>query len=65
MDKILFDTNIILDWLLERKEFYESSTRCIEFCKNSMIQGFITPHSISDIFLSCVKKKDWQNLKNS
>ncbi len=29
MDKILFDTNIILDWLLERKDFYESSTRCI------------------------------------
>ena len=57
MDKILFDTNIILDWLLERKDFYESSTRCIEFCKNSLIQGFLTPHSISDIFYIMRKEK--------
>ena len=57
MDKILFDTNIILDWLLERDEFFESSARCIELCKNSMIQGFLTPHSISDIFYILRKEK--------
>ncbi len=57
MDKILFDTNIILDWLLEREKFYESSARCIELCKNSMIQGFLTPHSISDIFYILRKEK--------
>ena len=58
MDKILFDTNIILDWLLKRKDFYEWSTRCIEFCKNSVIQGFLTPHSISDIFYILRKEKE-------
>lgn len=57
MDKILFDTNIILEWLLERDDFYETSTKCIELCKNSMIQGFLTPHSISDIFYFMRKEK--------
>lgn len=66
--KILFDTNIILDWLLERDNFFHSSYDCIKLCENNKIQGFITPHSISDIYYLISKKytlnekKEYMNL---
>lgn len=63
MDKILFDTNIILDWLLERERFYKASTQCIELCKDSRILGFITPHSVSDIFYIVRKEKGLTDTK--
>lgn len=57
MKKILFDTNVILDWLLEREYFYKASTVCIMKCKDSAIEGYLTPHSISDVFYLVRKEK--------
>lgn len=53
---ILIDTNIILDWLLKRDDLFYASEKCLCHCKEGKIRGFITPHSISDIFYVVHKK---------
>ena len=48
--KIMIDTNIILDVLLEREPFYEYSKAILELCEKRKIQGFISASSATDIF---------------
>lgn len=48
--KILCDTNIILDVLLDRAPFSESSSRVLSLCEQGKIQGFTTASCITDIF---------------
>lgn len=48
---LLFDTNIILDFILKREPFYEASTKVINLCvEKNDVYGFIAFHSISNIF---------------
>ncbi|MBQ7151110.1 MAG: PIN domain-containing protein [Synergistaceae bacterium] len=55
--KILIDTNIFLDWLLRREPFLKSAEKVIEKCfLDEEIKGFVTPHSLSDIFYITRKK---------
>ena len=65
MKKILFDTNVILDWLSDRKPFLDASMYCIDKCISKEIKGYLTPHSISDIFYILCKHKDKKMAKNS
>ena len=48
--KIMIDTNIILDVLLEREPFYEYSKAILELCEKRKIYGFISASSATDIF---------------
>ncbi len=48
--KIMIDTNIILDVLLEREPFYEHSKVILEMCEKRKIHGFISASSATDIF---------------
>lgn len=48
--KIMIDTNIILDVLLEREPFYEYSKAILELCEKRKIHGFISASSATDIF---------------
>lgn len=48
--KVLIDTNIILDVLLNRQPFFEYSKAVMEYCKSSAIQGYIAAHSITNLF---------------
>ena len=48
--KIMIDTNIILDVLLEREPCYEYSKAILELCEKRKIQGFISASSATDIF---------------
>lgn len=48
--KIMIDTNIILDVLLEREPFYEYSKAILELCEKRKIHGFISVSSATDIF---------------
>lgn len=47
---VLFDTNIILDVLEKRLPFYDSSKSILERCILGGVTGYITLHSISNIF---------------
>ena len=46
----LIDTNIILDWVLKRDQFYENSKAVLNKCWFGNIKSFITIHSLCDIY---------------
>ena len=48
--RLMIDTNIILDVLLEREPFYEDSKRILSLCESGKIYGFISASTASDIF---------------
>ena len=47
--KVFLDTNILLDYLLKRKPFYDSVKKVFDMCLFK-IDGYVTPHSLIDIF---------------
>ena len=50
MKKILIDTNIILDYLINRKPFFENSKKIIDLCVNNIIECYIAAHTITNLF---------------
>ena len=48
--RLMIDTNIILDVLLERAPFYESSRAVLELCESGKVCGFISASAATDIF---------------
>ena len=48
--KIMCDTNIILDVLLEREPFVEDSYKVLSLCEKHLIDGFVSASSITDIY---------------
>jgi predicted nucleic acid-binding protein len=48
--KVLVDTNIILDVLLKRSEFYASSYQIFKLSEQSIIDGFVSASAMTDIF---------------
>ena len=50
MKKILVDTDVILDLFFDRKPFSENSTIILNLCENKIIEGYVTPVIISNIY---------------
>ena len=48
--KVLVDTNIILDVLLDREPFVENAIQFFELIETGEIQGFIAATTITNIF---------------
>ena len=48
--KILIDTNVIIDVLLNRESFVDDSSAVLKLCESSSFQGFITATTITDIY---------------
>ncbi len=55
--RLLIDTNIVIDFLTQRKPFAEKSTQVIKSCIDGKFLGFIAPHSIVNIFY--ILRKDY------
>ena len=50
MQKIFLDTNIVIDFLGERKGFYEAAAKILTLADQKKIQIYTTPTSISNTF---------------
>ncbi len=50
MKKILIDTDVILDFFFDRKPFSDNSTIILSHCEKGLLDGFITPVIISNIY---------------
>lgn len=50
MDKILIDTDVILDFFFDREPFAEYSSQIIGLCETNKIQGFVTPVIYSNLY---------------
>ena len=55
--KILIDTNVLLDYLLEREPFFEDAKKVILSCTEGDTKGSIAAHSISNMFF--ILRKDY------
>ena len=49
-NKILLDTNILLDYLLMREPFYENAREIVKRCVEGIYKGGVAAHSISNMF---------------
>ena len=49
--KVLIDTNIILDSLLEREPFVEDADALFEAIENEQIEGYVTATTLTNIYI--------------
>ena len=61
--KILIDTNIILDFIQSREPFSENASKIINSCIKKENEGYISAHSLSDIFFILRKDKTVEERK--
>jgi hypothetical protein len=55
--QVLFDLNIILDVLQERKDFYDFSARLLAYAETGANQGWLAAHSATSLFHLITKDK--------
>jgi predicted nucleic acid-binding protein len=61
--KVLIDTNIILDVLCKRLDFYEDSAKIFKLCEIKRISGIISALSIPNIMYILRKELDAEKIK--
>ncbi len=54
--RIIFDTNIFIDILLQQEPFYEKSFLAIRSCQEKKVEGFLPASSLTDIFYIVTKR---------
>lgn len=57
VNKILIDTNVLIDYLLEREPFFEGAKEVILSCADGKVKGCIAAHSIPNMFF--ILRKDY------
>lgn len=50
MDKILIDTDVILDFFFDRQPFFEPAASIFSLCELKKVQGFVTPVICSNVY---------------
>jgi predicted nucleic acid-binding protein len=50
MDKVLIDTDVILDFFFDRQPYAEYSAQVIGLCETYKIKGFVTPVIFSNVY---------------
>ena len=50
MQKVLIDTDVILDFFFDRKPFSDNAAQILTLCELNQIKGFITSVIISNVY---------------
>lgn len=50
MNKVLIDTDVILDFFFDRKPFSDNAAKVLSLCESKEITGFITSVIVSNIY---------------
>ncbi|OJV35482.1 MAG: DNA-binding protein [Bacteroidales bacterium 36-12] len=50
MNKVLIDTDVILDFFFDIKPFSESASEILTLCESKEIIGFVTPVIVSNVY---------------
>ena len=50
MDRVLIDSDVILDSLFDRKPFADDSSTILSMCESGKIRGFLTPLIYSNVY---------------
>ena len=61
VNRILVDTNVLLDYLLTREPFYEDAEKIVLACVEGKVKGCIAAHSVPNMFF--ILRKDYRDRK--
>jgi predicted nucleic acid-binding protein len=50
VDKVLIDTDVILDFFFNREPFSEDASAILNLCDKEHIKGFVTPVMVSNVY---------------
>lgn len=50
MNRILIDTDVLLDFFFDREPFSDNAAKVLSLCENKVIKGYITPVMISNMY---------------
>lgn len=50
MNRVLIDTDVILDFLFERQPFSDDASEILSLCEFAVIEGFVTAAMLSNIY---------------
>ncbi len=50
MDKVLIDTDVVLDFFFDRQPFSNDASKILSFCERKQLKGYVTPVMISNIY---------------
>jgi len=50
MDRVLIDTDIVLDFLFDREPFSGNASKILSLCESKEVIGFVTPVIISNVY---------------
>ena len=56
-NRLLIDTNVLLDYLLEREPFFEDAKEIMKLCADGKTKACIAAHSITNMFF--ILRKDF------
>ena len=54
--RVLFDTDVVLDFLLERQPFFSDATLALNIISQGRAVGFISAHSVTTLFYLLSRK---------
>ena len=63
MYKILLDTNILLDYLIEEREGYQAALKIIKLAVEEKLKGYVSPISLLNLFFILRKQTTEQERK--
>ena len=50
MNKVLFDTDVILDFFFDRKPHSDNASQLLSLCESKRLAGFVTPVICSNVY---------------
>ena len=62
--KLFVDTNIFIDILLDRKPFSHHSALVYKLCENGLVQGYIAPITVNNVYYICRKAHNISAVKS-
>lgn len=62
--KLFVDTNIFIDVLLQREPFVSDASAIFKLCENGLLQSFIAPITINNIYYICRKSVNLPQVKD-
>ena len=61
--KILIDTNVVLDFLLQRDPFFQEAERLFQAISQNRVSGYVTATTLTDIFY--IARRHTQSLEKA
>lgn len=55
---LLIDTNVVLDYLLEREPYFKDANSILALCRTDEIKGYLAFHSVSSIWYTLRKHSE-------